>query len=136
MPTVGHDAAMFARAGIPLAVLLVRNANGSHNSDEALDPKDFARRRSRSRSRHASAPLRRKTGMVPQPTKKTVKRRGILPEEAISIGLGMAGKHAVERADKRVVVDPQSGNGEIAREDASSMPKIAIASMTTRRFDS
>ena len=41
-PTVGHDAAMFARAGIPCAVLLIRNANGSHNSDEALDRKDFA----------------------------------------------------------------------------------------------
>jgi N-carbamoyl-L-amino-acid hydrolase len=33
---------MFARAGIPCAVLLIRNANGSHNSDEALDRKDFA----------------------------------------------------------------------------------------------
>ena len=43
MPTVGHDTAMFARAGIPSAVILVRNAaNGSHNSDEALDRKDFA----------------------------------------------------------------------------------------------
>jgi N-carbamoyl-L-amino-acid hydrolase len=42
MPTVGHDAAMFARAGIPSAVILVRNAHGSHNSDEALDRKDFA----------------------------------------------------------------------------------------------
>jgi N-carbamoyl-L-amino-acid hydrolase len=42
MPTVGHDTAMFVRAGIPSAVLLVRNANGSHNSDEALDRKDFA----------------------------------------------------------------------------------------------
>jgi N-carbamoyl-L-amino-acid hydrolase len=42
MPTVGHDAAMFARAGIPCAVLLTRNAHGSHNSDEALDREDFA----------------------------------------------------------------------------------------------
>jgi N-carbamoyl-L-amino-acid hydrolase len=42
MPTVGHDAAMFVRAGIPSAVILVRNANGSHNSDEALDRNDFA----------------------------------------------------------------------------------------------
>jgi N-carbamoyl-L-amino-acid hydrolase len=42
MPTVGHDAAMFVRAGIPSAVVLVRNANGSHNSDEALDRDDFA----------------------------------------------------------------------------------------------
>jgi N-carbamoyl-L-amino-acid hydrolase len=42
MPTVGHDAAMFARAGIAPAVILVRNANGSHNSDEALDREDFA----------------------------------------------------------------------------------------------
>ena len=42
MPTVGHDAAMFARAGIPSAVILVRNANGSHNSDEALERQDFA----------------------------------------------------------------------------------------------
>jgi N-carbamoyl-L-amino-acid hydrolase len=43
MPTVGHDAAMFVRAGIPSAVVLVRNANGSHNSDEALERDDFAR---------------------------------------------------------------------------------------------
>jgi N-carbamoyl-L-amino-acid hydrolase len=43
MPTVGHDAAMFAQAGIPSAVILVRNAHGSHNSDEALDREDFAR---------------------------------------------------------------------------------------------
>jgi N-carbamoyl-L-amino-acid hydrolase len=43
MPTVGHDAAMFARAGIPSAVILVRNANGGHNSDEALGRDDFAR---------------------------------------------------------------------------------------------
>ena len=41
MPTVGHDAAMFARAGIPSAVILVRNAHGSHNSDEALERRDF-----------------------------------------------------------------------------------------------
>ncbi len=36
------SAAMFVRAGIPSAVILVRNANGSHNSDEALDREDFA----------------------------------------------------------------------------------------------
>src|SRR5262249_6756958 len=30
MPTVGHDAATFARLGVPAAVLLVRNENGSH----------------------------------------------------------------------------------------------------------
>lgn len=42
MPTVGHDAAMFVRAGVPSAVILIRNANGSHNSDEALDREDFA----------------------------------------------------------------------------------------------
>jgi N-carbamoyl-L-amino-acid hydrolase len=34
---------MFVRAGVPSAVLLVRNANGSHNSDEALEHEDFAR---------------------------------------------------------------------------------------------
>ena len=42
MPTVGHDTAMFARAGIPSAVILVRNANGSHNPDEALEVENFA----------------------------------------------------------------------------------------------
>ena len=42
MPTVGHDTAMFARAGIPGAVILVRNSNGSHNPDEALERKHFA----------------------------------------------------------------------------------------------
>ena len=41
MPTVGHDAAMFALSGIPAAVLLVRNANGSHNPDETMTREDF-----------------------------------------------------------------------------------------------
>jgi len=41
MPTVGHDAATFARLGVPAAVLLVRNANGSHNPDEAMAIADF-----------------------------------------------------------------------------------------------
>ncbi len=42
MPTVGHDAAMFQRRGIPAAVLLVRNANGSHNPAEHMEMSDFA----------------------------------------------------------------------------------------------
>lgn len=37
----GHDAAVFANAGIPAAMLFVRNANGSHNPDEAMDLADF-----------------------------------------------------------------------------------------------
>ena len=41
MPTVGHDAAMFAAAGVPAAVLLVRNQHGSHNPDEAMTKADF-----------------------------------------------------------------------------------------------
>jgi N-carbamoyl-L-amino-acid hydrolase len=41
MPTVGHDAATFARLGIPAAVLLVRNENGSHNPAEAMAISDF-----------------------------------------------------------------------------------------------
>ena len=39
--TVGHDASIFARAGIPSAMVLVRNAHGSHNPDEAMDLADF-----------------------------------------------------------------------------------------------
>ncbi|MBT5194916.1 MAG: hydantoinase/carbamoylase family amidase [Rhodospirillaceae bacterium] len=39
--TVGHDASIFARAGIPAAVLLVRNADGSHNPDEKMAMADF-----------------------------------------------------------------------------------------------
>ena len=42
MPTVGHDAAVFTKAGIPAAMILVRNAHGSHNADEAMDLADFA----------------------------------------------------------------------------------------------
>ena len=42
MPTVGHDAAMFALSGVPAAVLLVRNANGSHNPEETMAEEDFA----------------------------------------------------------------------------------------------
>lgn len=41
MPTVGHDAAMFAQAGIPACVLLVRNAHGSHNPEETMTEEDF-----------------------------------------------------------------------------------------------
>lgn len=37
----GHDAAAFAEAGIPSAMLFVRNENGSHNPDESLDPADL-----------------------------------------------------------------------------------------------
>ena len=39
--TVGHDASIFARAGIPAAVLLVRNDDGSHNPHEKMDLADF-----------------------------------------------------------------------------------------------
>jgi beta-ureidopropionase / N-carbamoyl-L-amino-acid hydrolase len=42
MPTVGHDAGMFAQAGIPAAMVLVRNQNGSHNPHEALEEADYA----------------------------------------------------------------------------------------------
>ena len=38
----GHDAANFALAGIPSAMIFVRNDHGSHNRDEAMDPADFA----------------------------------------------------------------------------------------------
>jgi N-carbamoyl-L-amino-acid hydrolase len=37
----GHDAAVFANAGIPSGMIFVRNANGSHNPDEAMDIDDF-----------------------------------------------------------------------------------------------
>ncbi len=37
----GHDAAVFANAGVPSAMIFVRNANGSHNPDEAMDLDDF-----------------------------------------------------------------------------------------------
>lgn len=39
--TVGHDATVFQRAGIPAAMVLVRNTHGSHNSDEAMTLEDF-----------------------------------------------------------------------------------------------
>jgi N-carbamoyl-L-amino-acid hydrolase len=37
----GHDAATFAGAGIPTAMLFVRNENGSHNPYEAMDIADL-----------------------------------------------------------------------------------------------
>ncbi|MDP6873336.1 MAG: hydantoinase/carbamoylase family amidase [Alphaproteobacteria bacterium] len=39
--TVGHDASVFARAGIPAVVLLVRNGQGSHNPHETMEMEDF-----------------------------------------------------------------------------------------------
>ena len=38
----GHDAADFHDAGIPAAMIFIRNANGSHNPDEAMEIDDFA----------------------------------------------------------------------------------------------
>jgi N-carbamoyl-L-amino-acid hydrolase len=36
-----HDAAAFAKAGVPMAMLFVRNANGSHNPHEAMAVDDL-----------------------------------------------------------------------------------------------
>lgn len=37
----GHDAAIFANAGIPSGMVFVRNANGSHNPSESMELDDF-----------------------------------------------------------------------------------------------
>ena len=37
----GHDAAVFANAGVPTGMVFVRNENGSHNPDEAMTIDDF-----------------------------------------------------------------------------------------------
>ena len=37
----GHDAAVFSNAGIPSAMLFIRNQNGSHNPAEAMRLDDF-----------------------------------------------------------------------------------------------
>lgn len=37
----GHDAAVFANAGIPSAMVFVRNEHGSHNPAEAMEIEDF-----------------------------------------------------------------------------------------------
>lgn len=37
----GHDAAVFAQAGIPSGMIFVRNEHGSHNPKEAMDMDDF-----------------------------------------------------------------------------------------------
>lgn len=37
----GHDAQEFTRAGIPSAMIFVRNANGSHVAEEAMEMRDF-----------------------------------------------------------------------------------------------
>jgi N-carbamoyl-L-amino-acid hydrolase len=42
MPSgAGHDAAVFAGQGIDTAMVFIRNANGSHNPDEAMSSEDF-----------------------------------------------------------------------------------------------
>jgi N-carbamoyl-L-amino-acid hydrolase len=37
----GHDAAVFATFGIPSGMIFIRNSNGSHNPDEAMEIADF-----------------------------------------------------------------------------------------------
>ncbi len=39
----GHDAAIFANAGVPSAMVFVRNEHGSHNPREAMEFNDFLR---------------------------------------------------------------------------------------------
>jgi beta-ureidopropionase / N-carbamoyl-L-amino-acid hydrolase len=42
MPSgAGHDSAVFENAGVPSAMVFVRNEHGSHNPDEAMDIDDF-----------------------------------------------------------------------------------------------
>jgi N-carbamoyl-L-amino-acid hydrolase len=42
MPSgAGHDSAVFENAGVPSAMVFVRNAHGSHNPDEAMAIEDF-----------------------------------------------------------------------------------------------
>jgi N-carbamoyl-L-amino-acid hydrolase len=42
MPSgAGHDAAVFANQGVPSSLIFVRNQNGSHNPDEAMEIEDF-----------------------------------------------------------------------------------------------
>lgn len=42
MPSgAGHDAAVFAKAGVPTGMLFVRNQHGSHNPSEAMNMDDF-----------------------------------------------------------------------------------------------
>lgn len=38
----GHDAADFGKAGVPAAMIFIRNSNGSHNCDESMTMDDFA----------------------------------------------------------------------------------------------
>jgi len=38
----GHDALAFHEAGVPTAMLFIRNQHGSHTPDEAMDLADFA----------------------------------------------------------------------------------------------
>jgi len=39
----GHDAAVFARNGVPTGMVFIRNSNGSHNPDEHMEIEDFAK---------------------------------------------------------------------------------------------
>ncbi|OEU69136.1 MAG: Zn-dependent hydrolase [Desulfovibrio sp. S3730MH75] len=39
----GHDASLFANAGVPTGMIFVRNRNGSHNPEEEMDIADFIR---------------------------------------------------------------------------------------------
>ena len=37
----GHDAAVFAHAGVPTAMLFIRNTHGSHNPSEGMELDDL-----------------------------------------------------------------------------------------------
>ena len=64
----GHDASLFANAGVPSAMLFVRNAHGSHNPHEAMAAADFAAAtRVLGQAMAETAGLQRAAGLETQP---------------------------------------------------------------------
>ena len=82
MPTVGHDAAMFVRAGIPSAVILVLQRKRQPQFRRSTGPRRLRWRRSRSWSRHAS------TGKRAMNTSDCPSRTSAIRSGGLAGGLG------------------------------------------------
>ena len=53
----GHDAAVFAKVGMPTAMIFVRNEHGSHNPDEGDGAGGLRGRRARAARTAAGFPI-------------------------------------------------------------------------------
>ncbi len=119
MPSgAGHDAAVFAKMGVPTGMIFVRNDHGSHNSEEAMTLTILASR--------TPGVARRPAGLPPAMT--------LLVTGATGFVMSVLGRQWLDaHPDERLVVLDAAAPDEAARRYFSSVAermRIVVADVT------